>query len=146
MDRLRLQAGYTLIEVTISLSLAFLLLSASLQIFLFVQDRVEKGKARLMMQMEAAAFLHYLEREISCTEQIFIAQGRMFFFCGPTRYDYKLYGNYIVREVDSKGWIEVCLYVKDFQIAPLPRGILLTLTMERGGTEWGMQTVLTYSK
>lgn len=99
-----------------------------------------------MMQMEAAAFIDYLEREASCTDQIFISQNRMFFFCGPTRYDYRLYGNYIVRELNREGWVEVCLYVKDFQIVSLPRGVLLILRMQRGRTEWGIQTVLTYAK
>ncbi|RXT13642.1 hypothetical protein EIZ39_05685 [Ammoniphilus sp. CFH 90114] len=117
----------------------------SLQISLHIQERLEKGKSAQLMQMEASSFFHYLEREMSCTDKVYISKKRMFFYCDQVRYDYKLNGNYIVREVDSKGWIEVCLYVKEFDISPTPGGIKIKLIMQRGTTKWQAQTILAYS-
>jgi competence protein ComGF len=122
------------------------MLTSILYSSLLIKENVERGKVRQLLQMEAAAFIHYLEREISCTDQVYISSRRLFFFCKGVRYDYRQSGNYIVREVDSKGWVEVCLHVKDFQIQPFPQGVVIGLWLEKGGVPWKMQTGISYAR
>ncbi len=135
-----------MIELVIGLSLSMVMLTSVLYSSLLLKENIEKRKVQQLLQMEAAAFIHYLERELGCTDQVYIASRRMLFSCKGVLYDYRQSGSSIVREVDSKGWVQVCLHVKDFQVQPFHKGVVINLWLEKGGVPWKMQTGISYSR
>lgn len=109
-----------------------------------LKQRMEKSKIEHQLQAEAAAFFHYLESEIDNANEISIASGRIFFQSQGQRYDYKKSGNRIVREINSSGHVEVCLYVKSFQARLVHRGIAVQLVLEKHNVQRQMETVVHY--
>ncbi|WP_134698571.1 ComGF family competence protein [Ammoniphilus sp. YIM 78166] len=133
-------------ELVIGLSLSLVMLTSLLYSSILLKENLERGKVQQLLQMEASAFIHYLERELGCTEQVYISSRRMLFTCKGVLYDYRQSGSSIVREVDSKGWVQVCLHVKDFQVQPFQKGVVINLWLEKGGIPWKMQTSISYAR
>lgn len=78
------------------------------------------------------------------TNQISIASGRIYFYSRGQRYDYKKSGNEIVRELNSTGHIQVCLYVKSFQARLVHHGIAIQLVLEKNNVEQKVETIVHY--
>lgn len=97
-----------------------------------------------LLQAEAAGFFHYLEGEMDDTNQVSISSGRIFFYSHGQRIDYRKTGNVIVREINSSGHVEVCLYVQSFQARLVHHGIAIQLVLEKNKAVQEIETVVHY--
>ncbi|HJV46975.1 MAG TPA: ComGF family competence protein [Bacillota bacterium] len=105
-----------------------------------MKKQTENGENLQMLQQEAAAFIHYLEDEISCSSHYVTTSNQLFFSHGGDRYSYKLAGQTIVRKINNDGYITVCYDVEKLNFTANDEGVLLQLTLKKGNQSWVVET------
>jgi len=128
--------------LVVSMGLSLLFLSLCLQSVWLMKGKLEVYQETLLLQEEAAAFVHYLERELDGATAVQIGTGRILFSRGADQFDYRFQGERIIRTKNSLGYVTVCFYVKEFVLTRAPQGLGLFLVLERNHVSVEINTAL----
>ena len=100
------------------------------------------GKETVLLHEEAAAFAHYLEREMDGAKDIRMATSRILFSRQADQYEYWLQGDRIIRTKNGLGYVTVCFNVKNMVIYRGSHGLELKLKLERNYVSVEMNMIL----
>lgn len=128
--------------LVVSMGLFFAFLSLTLEGLWLMKEKIGKHHETILLQEEAAVFLHYLKRELDGASGVQISHGRILFFRGSDQYDYRLQGEKIIRKKNSMGHVTVCYDVKDFVLSWNSQSLEMRLVLERNHASITIDTML----
>ena len=128
--------------LVISMGLSLVFLTICLQSVWLMKGKLEVYQETILLQEEAAAFVHYIERELDGASEVQIGAGRILFSRGADRFDYRIQGDKVVRTKNSLGYVTVCFNVKDFILRRGTAGIEFNLVLQRNGVTVEIDSVL----
>lgn len=134
-----------MIEWIIGLSLSLLLFSVYAQSAYAIRNHVEKNAETIRLHQEAAAFYHYLEREMAGATRVAAGRNRLVFLKNGDWLEYAKQGETIVRERDGRGYVTVCYFVQDFSIHPVERGALIRLALKGKRATIETETIIEFT-
>ncbi|RKD25527.1 hypothetical protein BEP19_00855 [Ammoniphilus oxalaticus] len=101
------------------------------QLFYSMKMRIETTKEVIQLHQEAAAFIHYLERESGRGEKLIIKRGELSFLHDNFWLDYIKRKESIIRQKGGEGYVTVCYYVQNFESRPLDSAVEVKLALKR---------------
>lgn len=123
---LKLENGFTLIEMLLSLTIMLIVGHLFLQ-SMFVVQPLQKNE-REVNPLEWELFLHNLKRDIRMAESSSVDGNTLYYFTNGKQYSVSMYKDIMRRQADGKGHVIMLHNVGSFKAEETGRFIKVTVT------------------
>lgn len=131
------EKGFTLLEVLLAILIGGIILTGVCTLYLLLEKQEKDAFTRAQLNMEARAFLVYVEREIYNGYGFVSTNGKLDFYDGVGNWiRYERWGNGIRRQVNSSGHTMLLKDVDTLSFSAKPKGCFIDFTMKKGGVTW----------
>lgn len=114
-----------------------IILSGVCTLYLLVEKQEKEAFICAQLNMEARAFLVYIQREIYDGQDFTATNGKLDFYDGAGNWiRYERWGNGVRRQVNNSGHIMLVTDVDTLTFSATPKGCLIHFTLKKGGVTW----------